>query len=52
MRTSSLSWRIEESGDPSELASEHLLPVQFEDAIRLPVADGARVHSRAKVGAP
>jgi len=73
MWTSSLSWRIEESGDPSELASEHLLPVQLtellqrpsgrtpelrlmaavlEDAIRLPVADGARVHSRAKVGAP
>jgi len=36
MRTSSLSWRIEESGDPSELASEHLLPVQFTELLQRP----------------
>src|SRR5256884_9323886 len=36
MWTSSLSWRIEESGDPSELASEHLLPVQFTELLQRP----------------
>ena len=36
MRTSSLSWRIEESGDPRELASEHLLPVQFTELLQRP----------------
>ena len=36
MRTSSLSWRIEASGDPSELASEHLLPVQFTELLQRP----------------
>src|SRR5882724_12442234 len=36
MRTSSLSWRIEESGDPRELASEHLLPVQFTELLQGP----------------
>src|SRR5438445_2311154 len=36
MWTSSLSWRIEASGDPSELASEHLLPVQFTELLQRP----------------
>jgi hypothetical protein len=36
MTTSNLSWRIEESGDPRELASEHLLPVQFTELLQRP----------------
>src|SRR5207245_8537167 len=36
MRTSSLSWRIEEADDPRELASEHLLPVQFTELLQRP----------------
>src|SRR2546426_3438160 len=36
MRTSNLGWRIEESGDPRELASEHLLPVQFTELLQRP----------------
>ena len=36
MRTSNLSWRIEDSGDPRELASEHLLPVQFTELLQRP----------------
>src|ERR1700741_3430827 len=36
MRTSALGWRIEQSGDPSELAPEHLLPVQFTELLQRP----------------
>jgi len=38
MRTSTQSWPIEEAGDPSQLASERFLPVQFSELLQRPSA--------------
>ena len=46
---SSLNWRIEESGGPSELVPDQLLPVQFADLLHGPPARTPELRLMAAV---